>query len=164
VRVRQRVRTHLTGERRSSKDIRLAQQVRRVEWRATGGEIGAMLAEAQLIAALRPPLNRVPRVSRADPADAPWPYDGAIAFEERDAAEGARVFHIVDRWRYLGHAPSLAEAAALLAASVPGAFELSTWRVLQSHLARGLQVLPLSRASVEPDPPTTRAAAPADAA
>ncbi|MEM5366485.1 exonuclease domain-containing protein [Paraburkholderia azotifigens] len=164
VRVRQRLRSHLTGERRSSKEMKLAQQVRRVEWRATGGEIGALLAEAQLIAALRPPHNRAPRVSRADPVDAPWPYDGAIVFEERDAAEGARVFHVIDRWRYLGHAPSFAEAATLLAASAPGAFELATWRILQSHLARGLPVLPLSRPAVAPADAVTLAAAPADAA
>jgi DNA polymerase-3 subunit epsilon len=164
VRVRQRLRSHLTGERRSSKEMKLAQQVRRVEWRATGGEIGALLAEAQLIAALRPPHNRVPRVSRADPVDVPWPYDGAIAFEERDAAEGSRVFHIIDGWRYLGHAPSLAEAATLLAASVPGAFELSTWRILQSHLGRGLQVLPVSRPVVPTAAAIALAAAPADAA
>jgi DNA polymerase III subunit epsilon len=148
VRVRQRLRAHLTGERRSSKELKLAQLVRRVEWRATGGEIGALLAEAQMIAALRPPHNRVPRVSRGDPVDAPWPYDGAIVFEERDAAEGARVFHVIDRWRYVGHAPSLDEASALLAAphvaqAAAGTFELSTWRVLQSHLARGLRVMPL---------------------
>jgi DNA polymerase-3 subunit epsilon len=163
VRVRQRLRAHLTGERRSSKDIRLAQQVRRVEWRATGGEIGALLAEAQMIAALRPPHNRVPRVSRADPVDAPWPYEGAITFEERDAAEGARVFHVVDRWRYLGHAPSLAEASALLDACTTGAFELSTWRIVQLHLARGLRVLPLGRMPGEPDN-TAAAAASIDAA
>jgi len=149
VRVRQRLRAHLTGERRSSKELKLAQQVRRVEWRATGGEIGALLAEAQLIAALRPPHNRLPRISRGDPVDAPWPYDGAIVFEERDAAEGARMFHVIDGWRYVGHAPSLPEASALLAANASGAFELSTWRVLQSHLARGLRVMPLPGIAVE---------------
>ena len=143
VRVRQRLRAHLTGERRSSKEMKLAQLVRRVEWRATGGEIGALLAEAQLIAALRPPHNRVPRVSRGDPVDAPWPYDGPVVFEERDASEGARVFHVIDRWRYVGHAPSLPEASALHATNASGAFELSTWRVLQSHLARGLRMMPL---------------------
>jgi DNA polymerase-3 subunit epsilon len=84
VRLRQRLRSHLTGERRSSKDLRLAQQVRRVEWRATGGELGAMLAEAQWIATLRPAQNRVPRIAKSDPVDAPWPFDGPIFFEERD--------------------------------------------------------------------------------
>jgi DNA polymerase-3 subunit epsilon len=149
VRLRQRLRTHLTSEKRSSKDMRLAQQVRRVEWRATGGEIGALLAEAQWVAMLRPGQNRAPRVSRSDPADAPWPFEGAIAFEENDASPDARAFHVVDRWRYLGHAPSLAQAAALLAASEAGAFELSTYRILQTHLARGLRVMSLNRVSEE---------------
>lgn len=144
VRVRQRLRAHLTGERRSSKDMRLAQQVRRVEWRATGGELGAMLAEAQWISTLRPGHNRVPRVAKSDPADAPWPFEGPIVFEEREEASQARVFHVVDRWRYMGHAPSLGEAATLHASNIAGPFELSTYRILQSHLARGLRILPLS--------------------
>jgi len=145
VRVRQRLRSHLTGERRSSKDLRLAQQVRRVEWLATGGELGAMLAEAQWIATLRPGQNRLPRGAKSDPVDAPWPFDGPIVFEERDAELQARAFHVVDRWRYVGHAPTLAEAASLHATSVTGTgtFELSTYRILQSHLARGLRVMPL---------------------
>src|ERR1700761_2025596 len=147
VRVRQRLRSHLTGERRSSKDIRLAQQVRRVEWRATGGELGAMLAEAQWIATLRPGHNRVPRVTRSDPVDAPWPFEGPIVFEEREDASHARAFHVVDRWCYVGHAPSLAQAAALHASCAVAAFELSTYRILQSHLARGLRVVPLSVSS-----------------
>ncbi|MGE8331302.1 MAG: DNA polymerase III subunit epsilon, partial [Paraburkholderia nemoris] len=142
--------SHLTGERRSSKDVRLAQQVRRVEWRATGGELGAMLAEAQWIATLRPGHNRVPRVLKSDPVDAPWPFEGPIVFEEREEASHARAFHVVDRWRYLGHAPSLAQAAELHASSSGGAFELSTYRLLQSHLARGLRVMPLSVSSGTP--------------
>jgi DNA polymerase-3 subunit epsilon len=150
VRVRQRLRSHLTGERRSSKDIRLAQQVRRVEWRATGGELGAMLAEAQWIARLRPGHNRVPRVTKSDPVDAPWPFQGPIVFEEREEASQALAFHVIDRWRYLGHAASLALAAELYAASGACTFELSTYRILQSHLARGLRVLPLSVSSDTP--------------
>jgi DNA polymerase III subunit epsilon len=145
VRVRQRLRSHLTGERRSSKDVRLAQQVRRVEWLATGGELGAMLAEAQWIATLRPGQNRLPRAAKSDPVDAPWPFDGPIVFEERDAELQTRAFHVVDRWRYVGHAPTLAQAASLHASSVTSTctFELSTYRILQTHLARGLRVMPL---------------------
>lgn len=144
VRVRQRLRAHLSGERRSAKDLRLAQQVRRVEWRATGGELGALLAEAQWIATLRPSHNRAPRTSRSDPADAPWPFTGAIVFDECGDEPASRAFHVVHRWCYLGHAPSAAEAAELLARGAPPlAFELSTYRLLQTHLARGLRVVPL---------------------
>ncbi|MGF6922151.1 exonuclease domain-containing protein [Paraburkholderia sp. 40] len=149
VRVRQRLRSHLTGERRSSKDMRLAQLVRRVEWRATGGELGAMLAEAQWIATLRPGHNRLPRMTKSDPANAPWPFEGPIVFEEREDAQG--IFHVVDRWRYLGHAPSLVAAAQLHASTLAGSFELSTYRILQSHLARGLRVMPLSVSRDSPE-------------
>ncbi|RKP50734.1 3'-5' exonuclease family protein [Trinickia fusca] len=144
VRLRQRVRAHLVGERRSAREVRLAQQVRRVEWRATGGELGALLAEAQWVATLRPAHNRVPRVSRGDPTDAPWPFDGPIAIEEREEDEGAGLYHVVDRWRYLGSAASLEQATELAAAHVEPAFELSTYRILQSHLARGLRVTTLA--------------------
>jgi DNA polymerase-3 subunit epsilon len=138
--------------------MRLAQQVRRVEWLATGGELGAMLAEAQWIATLRPGHNRLPRVAKSDPVDAPWPFEGPIVFEERDAELQARAFHVVDRWRYVGHAPTLAQAANLHASSVttPG-FELSTYRILQTHLARGLRVMPLG-VSVTADAVTVSAA------
>jgi DNA polymerase III subunit epsilon len=140
VRVRQRVRAHLTAERRSAKDVRLAQLVRRVEWRATGGELGALLAEAQWIATLRPRHNRAPRVGRNDPVDAPWPFSGPIVFEERDVQSQATAFHVIDRWRYLGGAATQKEAASLVVPGAASAFELSTYRILQTHFDRGLAV------------------------
>jgi DNA polymerase-3 subunit epsilon len=140
VRVRQRLRALLTGERRSSKEMRLAQQVRRVEWRETGNELGAMLAEAQWIARLRPSYNRRPAVDAVRAGGAPWPFDGAVAFE---ASGERRVFHVIDGWRYLGAADSLDAAAQLAADRTDGAFEPFTHRLLQTHLARGLQLLPL---------------------
>ncbi|HEX7683602.1 MAG TPA: exonuclease domain-containing protein [Trinickia sp.] len=148
VRLRQRVRTHLTGERRSSREIRIAEQVRRVQWRATGGELGALLTEAQWVSTLRPVHNRQPRFARSESAGAAWPYESAISFEERseDAAQ-QRMFHVVDRWCYLGAASSLDEARRLAADGREPAFEPSTFRILQTHLARGLQVTPLGVSS-----------------
>ncbi|NTZ86707.1 DNA polymerase III subunit epsilon [Burkholderia metallica] len=140
VRVRQRLRALLTGERRSSKEMRLAQQVRRVEWRETGNELGAMLAEAQWIARLRPSYNRRPTADAARAGGAPWPFEGAVAFE---ASGERRLFHVVDGWCYLGSAESLDAAARLVADAAGGAFEPFTHRLLQTHLARGLQVIPL---------------------
>ncbi|HTR08037.1 MAG TPA: exonuclease domain-containing protein [Paraburkholderia sp.] len=152
VRVRQRVRAHLAGERRSSREQRMVEQVRRVEWRATGGELGALLVEAQWIATLRPSFNRVPRVSKRDPADlggAPWPYGGAVLIEEHDTTSGAEVFHLIDRWCYVGSFASVAEAASLAAAHAERAFELSTWRILQSRFERGLRVQVLQFSEAE---------------
>ena len=140
VRVRQRLRALLTGERRSSKDMRLAQQVRRVEWRETGNELGAMLAEAQWIARLRPSYNRRPAADAVRAGGAPWPFEGAVAFE---ASGERRLFHVIDGWCYLGSAESLDAAARLVADATDGTFEPFTHRLLQTHLARGLQVIPL---------------------
>ncbi|MDR5736361.1 exonuclease domain-containing protein [Caballeronia sp. LZ016] len=144
VRLRQRVRSHLTGPRRSAKDMRLAALVRRVEWKATGGEIGAMLAEAQMIATLRPSLNRVSKSRTGDARGAPWLHAGAIAIEERDASTGARAWHVVDKWQYLGTAGTLTEARALCVAATPQAFDLATYRILAERLSRGLAVTPLA--------------------
>ncbi|WP_338639103.1 exonuclease domain-containing protein [Burkholderia pyrrocinia] len=141
VRVRQRLRALLTGERRSSKEMRLAQQVRRVEWRETGNELGAMLAEAQWIARLRPSYNRRPAADTARAGGAPWPFEGAVAFE---ANGERRLFHVIDGWRYLGSAESLDAAARLVADAADSTFEPFTHRLLQTHLARGLQLIPLA--------------------
>lgn len=168
VRLRQRVRSHLTGPRRSAKDLRLAQLIRRVEWTATGGEIGALLAEAGAVARLRPPHNRVPRSRGDDPRGSVWPYAGAIAIEERDAATGLPAWHVIDGWQYLGTAASLAEAAASRAVSPAPGFELSTYRILSERLARGLAFVPLDaiagNALPQPTAPTPPAAQTCDSA
>ncbi|SAK48002.1 DNA polymerase III subunit epsilon [Caballeronia calidae] len=147
VRLRQRVRSHLVGPRRSAKDLRLAALVRRVEWKATCGEIGAMLAEAQWIASSRPAHNRATKTRPGDVGSAPWPHAGAIAIEERDEASGRRAWHVIDRWCYLGTADTLAQAGALRANADTPVFELSTYRVLSERLARGLAVTPLAAAT-----------------
>ncbi|WP_089340327.1 exonuclease domain-containing protein [Burkholderia singularis] len=146
VRLRQRLRALLTGERRSSKEMRIAQQVRRIEWRETGSELGALLAEAEWIAALQPAFNRRPERGARNPgAGVQWPFDGPVAFEERGAV---RFFHVIDRWRYVGAAPTIDQAAALAAqasrleSDAGGAPAVR--RILQTHLARGLQLIPLA--------------------
>jgi DNA polymerase-3 subunit epsilon len=127
-RVRQRVRAHLSGVKRSAKDLRLAAMVRRVTWSATGGEVGAMLAEGRAIAALQPPHNRLVKARGDVSGAAPWIYPGAVAIEEIDTVNGTRVWHVVDRWQYLGTATSLNDATLLSAADVPRQFEPSPSR------------------------------------
>lgn len=134
VRLRQRVRSHLTGPRRSAKDLRLAALVRRVEWKATGGEIGAMLAEAQMIATLRPLLNRAPKSRAGDARGMPWPHTGAIAIEERDAATGHRAWHVVDNWQYFGTAGTLEQAHELRATGEPARFDLAVLTAFSANV------------------------------
>jgi DNA polymerase-3 subunit epsilon len=146
VRLRQRVRAHLSGVKRSAKEQRLAELVKRVEWTATGGEIGAMLEEGRSIARLGPAHNRGSKVRREDPRGAPWMYPGAIAIEEADPGTGARVWHVVDGWQFFGTARSLDEAARLRSLAAFATFELPTYRILSERLSRGLKIVPLAPA------------------
>ncbi|MEW5865116.1 MAG: exonuclease domain-containing protein [Pseudomonadota bacterium] len=57
-RMRSRVAAHFAADTRSPKALALAREVRRIEWRRTCGELGALLAEAALAKELAPPFNR----------------------------------------------------------------------------------------------------------
>lgn len=61
VHLRQRVMSHFHADHALYKEMRLSQQMHRIEWRETVGEIGALLLEAQLIKQLQPIHNRTLR-------------------------------------------------------------------------------------------------------
>jgi DNA polymerase-3 subunit epsilon len=56
--LRQRVLGHFSGDVGSPKEMSLSQQLRRVTWTETGGEVGALLHEAALVKTLLPTHNR----------------------------------------------------------------------------------------------------------
>jgi DNA polymerase III subunit epsilon len=56
--LRARVLAHFSTGARSGKALRLAQEVRRIEWERTAGELGALLREARLVKSLGPTYNR----------------------------------------------------------------------------------------------------------
>ncbi|SDV49648.1 exonuclease domain-containing protein [Chitinasiproducens palmae] len=61
VNLRQRVLNHFSSDHSSQKEMRLSQEVRRVEWRECAGELGALLEEARLVKAMAPVHNRLLR-------------------------------------------------------------------------------------------------------
>lgn len=65
--IRKRVLEHFAAEHRSAAEQRLSQQVRRVSWTETAGELGALLIEARTVKIERPLHNR-----RLRGADACW--------------------------------------------------------------------------------------------
>lgn len=77
IHLRQRVMSHFSADHRLYKDMRLSQQIHRLEWRETAGEVGALLLEAQLIKDLQPIHNRMLRRER-----------GLCAWQLRPAASG----------------------------------------------------------------------------
>lgn len=58
VNLRSRVFSHFTADARLGKDMRLSQQVRRLEWIETVGELGALIQEARMIKKLAPAHNQ----------------------------------------------------------------------------------------------------------
>ncbi len=61
VNLRSRVLAHFSEGRRRSNERSIVQQVKRVDWKETAGELGAQLEEARLIKQLQPTLNRPQR-------------------------------------------------------------------------------------------------------
>jgi DNA polymerase-3 subunit epsilon len=234
VHLRQRIGAHFSGDHRVAKDLRLSRTVRRVEWRETGGELGARLLEAQLIKRLEPVHNELlrrksrlyawelppglpaPRLRSDRDTDfarqrhlygpfssrgaahaalrelaetvglcqatlalekaarrglpcfarqlhrcagacigeesyaahgarvqsalhalavTPWPFDGAVAWQERD--DGQAWWHVIENWCYLGSVREIKDAAALVAE--PARFDADTYQILVPHRERLLQ-------------------------
>jgi DNA polymerase-3 subunit epsilon len=59
--LRERVAAHFSSDYRSATDSRLSAEIRRIEFEATAGEIGALLREAALVKALLPAHNHALR-------------------------------------------------------------------------------------------------------
>jgi DNA polymerase-3 subunit epsilon len=59
--LKKRIMAHFAADITSSKEMELSQQVRRIEWITTAGEIGALLREAALVKQLQPSHNRLLR-------------------------------------------------------------------------------------------------------
>lgn len=56
--IRKRVLSHFSADHKSAKEMALSQQVKRIDWIETAGEIGALLKEAALVKQLQPSHNR----------------------------------------------------------------------------------------------------------
>ena len=61
INLRERVAAHFTGDWRSETDLRLSQEIRRIEFEQTAGELGALLREATLVKMELPAHNRALR-------------------------------------------------------------------------------------------------------
>lgn len=61
INIRDRVAAHFSGDWRRETDLRLSQEIRRIEFEETAGELGALLREATLVKSLVPAHNRALR-------------------------------------------------------------------------------------------------------
>lgn len=62
--LRKRVLSHFSGDHKQHKEMRISQQIRRVEWQETIGEFGALLLESRLIKELQPLHNQRGRLEQ----------------------------------------------------------------------------------------------------
>ncbi len=58
VTIRSRVMSHFQAASRAPREMRIAQEIRRIEWIETAGELGALLLEARMVKAQQPIHNR----------------------------------------------------------------------------------------------------------
>ena len=59
--LRRRVLSHFSGDHVSSREMKLVQQIERIDWIETAGEVGALLQEAHLVKTLLPTHNKLLR-------------------------------------------------------------------------------------------------------
>ena len=148
--MRTRVLSHFSGPG-AARAAELSQRVRRIDWRRTAGELGALLLEARLVKELAPEFNRrLLRHARLAAAlaswkAADWPHPGPLGIVEQDGTSEETEVHVVERWCYLGAARSDAELAELLEGGRRGRFDFDHYRILARHLGkRGVRTVRLA--------------------
>jgi DNA polymerase-3 subunit epsilon len=239
INLRKRVLSHFAADTREYKEMRLAQEVRRIDWHETVGELGALLLESRLVKERQPIHNRRlrrasdlcawrlqevapgdfrPRLVSGQEADfgrsaelfglfaskreatntlrkiaeayelcpsvlgldksaqtgrpcfahqvgkckgacvgkepiglhsarlmaalaklklKAWPYPGAIGLVERNDFLDLEEIHLIDAWRCLGTAKSESEIHELLEQAGHAPFDMDTYKLLKSHMAKG---------------------------
>lgn len=89
INLRERVAAHFSQDWRSETDLRLSQEIRRIEHERTAGELGALLREATLVKSRMPAHNRVLR-RKAEAGIAEW-SGGAPTFVPAAGVDPARL-------------------------------------------------------------------------
>ena len=89
VNMRARVQSHFAADHGSGRAMRIAQEVKRIEWIETAGELGALLLEARLVKERQPIHNR--RLRKNDELCAFRLVEGGETALERVPLGGARV-------------------------------------------------------------------------
>lgn len=86
INVRDRVAAHFSSDWRSETDLRLSQEIRRIEFEQTAGEFGALLREAQLVKERMPHHNRLLR-RKTEAGVLMYANDGTPLFVRAHAVE-----------------------------------------------------------------------------
>ena len=61
IKLKTRVLSHFSSDHKSATEMEMSQKIKRVDWKETAGELGALLLEAKLIKKMQPTYNRLLR-------------------------------------------------------------------------------------------------------
>lgn len=137
INLRSRVLAHFQAASRAPREMRMAQEIRRIEWLETAGELGALLLAARLVKEKQPAYNRQPRLqlALAQQKLLVWPYPGKVGLREYNARSERTDIHIFDQWCHLATVHDEAELTDALGSRSTLAFDLNTYRLLLKHIA-----------------------------
>lgn len=157
VKLRSRVMSHFQTANRNAREMRIAQEIRHIEWIETAGELGALLLETRLVKEQQPIHNRQRRQQLAltDDKLQVWPFAGKVGLREHNPRTGRTDIHLFDQWSHLATVHSDEKLhEALHSRSEPLAFNLDTYSLVIKHLlVRGksqLKILEFNSDSGEP--------------
>src|SRR5512133_12651 len=100
IKLRSRVVAHFQAASRGPREMRMAQEIRRVEWLETAGELGALLLEARLVKEKQPVYNRQLRRSstlcawRLDPNPLARPLLSLVRGEDLQPREFGQLYGV----------------------------------------------------------------------
>lgn len=139
VNMRTRVLAHFQSAEKVARDKRIAQAVRRVEWRETAGELGALLLQSHLVRELQPTHNRKShkkaQVELVQQTLQRWPHAGRIGIREHHARTGRTDVHVFDQWCHVATVHSAEDLDDVRESRQALAFDLDTYQVLVKRLA-----------------------------
>lgn len=154
VNMRTRVLAHFQSAEKVAREARIAQEIRRVEWRETAGELGALLLQTRLVKELKPLHNRKSskkaQVELVQQTLQGWPHAGRIGIREHHARTGRTDVHVFDQWCHVATVHSAEDLDDVHQSRQTLVFDLETYRVLAKRLAAPLgrdgAVFPLENA------------------
>jgi DNA polymerase-3 subunit epsilon len=139
VNMRTRVLAHFQSAAKVAREARIAQAIRRVEWRETAGELGALLLQTRLVKELKPLHNRKSskkaQVELVQQTLQGWPHAGRVGIREHHPRTGRTDVHVFDQWCHVATVHSEEDLDDVRQSRQTLAFDLDIYHLLVQRLA-----------------------------
>ena len=140
--MRSRVLSHFQSAAKVAREARITEGLRRVEWRETAGELGALLLQKRLIQQLQPRHNRKSskkaQIHLVQQTLPPWPHSGPVGIREHHAASGRSAVHVFSHWCHVATVDNACALEEALHSRQSFALDLDVYRAIAHRLASPL--------------------------